>query len=364
MTGARELVVNSAEELLGIVEMGNAMRRTGATAMNEHSSRSHVILTLQVNIRCSSNNNPSLKSLRSSKLCLVDLAGSERAGKTGNTGAQFKESTLINTGLLALGNVIRALSDRGRSRRGNSCGTAYVPYRDAKITRLLRDSLGGNAHTVMVACVSPSHHFVSETLSVLQFASRARRIRNCPGPAPALPDVKSDPNPWQPAQARLGELEYEVQTLRELLKEKEKCVEEMEREKTAAGDGLKQPSQIRGSKLDGRQNQDAAVQYLFLAKEAASLLTNISDASQSVLFKQRLQKWQERLAAVCQSHQTDTVDRSEGPGDQTDHVTSLKLRDELQKYQVRRKRNSFSYIQCLVVQSESVRILLIVHSVK
>uniref|UniRef100_A0A3Q2Q353 Kinesin motor domain-containing protein n=1 Tax=Fundulus heteroclitus TaxID=8078 RepID=A0A3Q2Q353_FUNHE len=158
-------------ELLGAVEMGNALRHTGATGMNEHSSRSHVILTLQISVR-------SLKSARSSKLCLVDLAGSERAGKTGNAGAQLKESALINTGLLALGNVIRALSDRG----------AHVPYRDAKITRLLRDSLGGNAHTVMVACVSPSHHFVAETLNVLQFASKARHVRNCPGPAPLLRD--------------------------------------------------------------------------------------------------------------------------------------------------------------------------------
>uniref|UniRef100_A0A3B5L872 Kinesin family member 27 n=1 Tax=Xiphophorus couchianus TaxID=32473 RepID=A0A3B5L872_9TELE len=163
------MVVTSAEELLGAVEMGNALRHTGATGMNEHSSRSNVILTLQVHIRSYSNKNPSLKTVRSSKLCLVDLAGSERASKTGNTGAQFKESALINTGLLALGNVIRALSDRGRSRRGNGCSSPHVPYRDAKITRLLRDSLGGNAHTVMVACVSPSHHFIAETLNVLQF---------------------------------------------------------------------------------------------------------------------------------------------------------------------------------------------------
>uniref|UniRef100_A0A087YLQ9 Kinesin family member 27 n=1 Tax=Poecilia formosa TaxID=48698 RepID=A0A087YLQ9_POEFO len=335
--GAREMVVTSAEELLGAVEMGNALRHTGATGMNEHSSRSHVILTLQVRIRSHSNNNPPLKTVRSSKLCLVDLAGSERASKTGNTGAQFKESALINTGLLALGNVIRALSDRGRSRRGNGCSSPHVPYRDAKITRLLRDSLGGNAHTVMVACVSPSHHFIAETLNVLQFASRARHIRNCPGRALSLTDVKSDPKTCQPAETRLEELVYEVQTLRELLKEKEKDMKEMEREKTRGGggdgDGFKQPSQITASTLDKRPNQDTAAQYLFLAKEAASLLADMSKAFPSVLFRQRLQEWQERLAAVSQSHHTGSTDCSEGAGDHQLHVTNLNLREELRKCQ-------------------------------
>ncbi|XP_014851449.1 PREDICTED: kinesin-like protein KIF27 isoform X1 [Poecilia mexicana] len=335
--GAREMVVTSAEELLGAVEMGNALRHTGATGMNEHSSRSHVILTLQVRIRSHSNNNPPLKTVRSSKLCLVDLAGSERASKTGNTGAQFKESALINTGLLALGNVIRALSDRGRSRRGNGCSSPHVPYRDAKITRLLRDSLGGNAHTVMVACVSPSHHFIAETLNVLQFASKARHICNCPGRALSLTDVKSDPKTCQPAETRLEELVYEVQTLRELLKEKEKDMKEMEREKTRGGggdgDGFKQPSQITASTLDKRPNQDTAAQYLFLAKEAASLLADMSKAFPSVLFRQRLQEWQERLAGVSQSHHTGSTDCSEGAGDHQLHVTNLNLREELRKCQ-------------------------------
>uniref|UniRef100_A0A4W6BQA1 Kinesin motor domain-containing protein n=1 Tax=Lates calcarifer TaxID=8187 RepID=A0A4W6BQA1_LATCA len=146
---------------------GNALRHTGTTGMNEHSSRSHTILTLQL-IQCCHNNKSSLKSIRSSKLCLVDLAGSERAGKTGNTGTRLKESVYINTGLLALGNVIRALSDPARNRRGNNCNSAHIPYRDAKITRLLRDALGGTAHTLMVACVSPSHHSVAETLRLFR----------------------------------------------------------------------------------------------------------------------------------------------------------------------------------------------------
>jgi len=229
VVGVKEMVVTTAEELLSVLEMGNALRHTGATGMNEHSSRSHTILTIHVNICCHGDNNSSLKS---SKLCLVDLAGSERAGKTANPGTQLKESAYINTGLLALGNVIRALSEHGRNRRGNSSNSVHIPYRDAKITRLLRDSLGGTAHTLMVACVSPSHHFVAETLNVLQFASKARHIRNCPGAVSTQTEVKSCATTWHPSEARLEELEYEVQTLRELLKEKEKDVE-MERQKTA-----------------------------------------------------------------------------------------------------------------------------------
>ncbi|XP_008292797.1 kinesin-like protein KIF27 [Stegastes partitus] len=330
VVGAKEVVVTSAEELLSVVEMGNALRHTGTTGMNEHSSRSHAILTLQVILR-SHNHNSSFQSSRCSKLCLVDLAGSERAGKTGNTGTRLKESAHINTGLLALGNVIRALSDQSRNRRGNSCSSAHIPYRAAKITRLLRDSLGGTAHTLMVACVSPSHHFVTETLSVLQFASKARHIRNSPGVTSAQTEVKSCPTTWHPGEARLGELEYEVQTLRELLKEKEREIE-TEKEKTGGrgeGDSFKESSQIRVCEPDKKVNQEELSQYRLLAEEAAALLAEISGPSSSLSFKQRLQKWQERLAAVEHSHPTDDKDLSKRDGDQPDHGTILKLREEL-----------------------------------
>ncbi|XP_037633039.1 kinesin-like protein KIF27 [Sebastes umbrosus] len=325
--GAKEIVVTSAEELLGVLETGNALRHTGTTGMNEHSSRSHAILTLQLIQRChSSTNSSSLKFARSSKLCLVDLAGSERAGKTGNTGTRLKESAHINTDLLALGNVIRALSDPGRNRRGNSCNSAHIPYRDAKITRLLRDSLGGTAHTLMVACVSPSHHSVAETLSVLQFASKARHIRNRPGAVSAHTEVKSCPTTWDPGEARLGELEYEVQTLRELLKDKER---EMERERTGGGagevDSFRQPSQMRMSDPDKKVNQEEPSRYCLLAQEAAVLLADVPNFASSHSFRQRLQDWQERLTAVNHSNQVDDEK------DQPHHVTMLKLREELNK---------------------------------
>uniref|UniRef100_A0A8C5EBY2 Kinesin motor domain-containing protein n=1 Tax=Gouania willdenowi TaxID=441366 RepID=A0A8C5EBY2_GOUWI len=119
--------------------------------MNKESSRSHTILTLHIRSCCHNNAN---SSGFSSKLRLVDLAGSERVSLTGNNGTKLKESAHINKSLLALGNVMRALS----GRHGNKGSSAHVPYRNSKITHLLRDCLGGTAHTLMVACISPSHH--------------------------------------------------------------------------------------------------------------------------------------------------------------------------------------------------------------
>lgn len=129
----------------------------------------------------------------SAKFHLVDLAGSERAKKTGATGERFKEGVNINKGLLALGNVISALCEEGH--RG------HIPYRDSKLTRLLQDSLGGNSHTVMLACVSPADSNLEETLSTLRYADRARKIKN-------KPIVNRDPQ-----AAELAKLRHQVQQL-------------------------------------------------------------------------------------------------------------------------------------------------------
>ncbi|CAJ1068941.1 kinesin-like protein KIF27 [Xyrichtys novacula] len=322
VVGVKEIEIKSAEELLSFVEMGNAVRHTATTRMNEHSSRSHTILTLQLTQHCSN-----MKSVRYSKLCLVDLAGSERACKTDNSGLRLKESAYINTGLLALGNVIRALSDPGRNRHGGC--NAYIPYRDAKITRLLRDSLGGTAHTLMMACVSPSHDNVAETLSVLHFASKARHICNSPRATSTYTEVKSFPATWDPGEARLNELENEVQALRELLKEKER---EMETKKTngrdVEGDGSSQSSYVRISDPDKEINQVELSQYRLLAQEAAALLADISGNNSSSFFSQRVQEWQDRLTAVNKSHQAIGEEWSERDDGRSEHD---KLGEELSK---------------------------------
>ncbi|XP_074527463.1 kinesin-like protein KIF27 isoform X2 [Halichoeres trimaculatus] len=316
LTGATVQSVASAQQLLEIMDKGNSMCHTATTGMNEHSSRSHTILTLQITQTCP-DNAPGLFS----KLNLVDLAGLERANKTQNTGTLLKESVFINTGLLALGKVMRALTGPKQNR-------PFVPYRDAKLTRLLRDSLGGTAHTLMVACVSPSSHSVPETVGVLKFASKARRIRNRPGVTQT--DVKSFPAALNPVEARLGELEYEVKTLRELLKEKElEIAEERTNRRSGERNSFTPSSQGRLSDLNKKNNQEESTQYCLLALDAAALLAEICGPTPSHPFRQRVQEWQDRLAAVSHSHQDDDKECSERGDGQSNLVDILKLREEL-----------------------------------
>ena len=140
--------------------------------------------------------------MTSAKFHFVDLAGSERAHRTGNIGERFKESVHINSGLLALGNVISALSDSKRK-------SGHVPYRASKITRLLKDSLGGNSRTLMITCVSPSGDSFEETLNSLKYAKRARDIRN-------RPIVNKDV-----IEVEMQRMESEILQLREQLKTRE-----------------------------------------------------------------------------------------------------------------------------------------------
>ena len=161
------------------LETGSHKRATAATAMNHTSSRSHAIFTLfidgvrsEISSTEGCSDSSALATGISVKFHLVDLAGSERAKKTQATGNRFKEGTAINMGLLSLGNVISAL--------GEDTGSKHIPYRDSKLTRLLQDSLGGNSHTLMIACVSPADYNIEETLSTLRYADRARKIKNKP----------------------------------------------------------------------------------------------------------------------------------------------------------------------------------------
>ncbi|XP_066995336.2 chromosome-associated kinesin KIF4A [Anabrus simplex] len=165
--GLTEVPVSSRNETLTCLAKGSSVRATGATAMNVHSSRSHAIFTITISQEYKD------KSKKvSSKFHLVDLAGSERSKKTKTTGTAFKEGVNINKGLLALGNVISALGEEGHS--------GYITYRNSKLTRLLQDSLGGNAITLMIACVSPADYNFDETLCTLRYADRALHIKNKP----------------------------------------------------------------------------------------------------------------------------------------------------------------------------------------
>uniref|UniRef100_A0A671UGM4 Kinesin family member 21A n=1 Tax=Sparus aurata TaxID=8175 RepID=A0A671UGM4_SPAAU len=181
--GVTTRTVSSETEMIQCLKLGALSRTTASTQMNVQSSRSHAIFTIhlcQVRV-CQetetdnrvSNGNSEMDEYETltAKFHFVDLAGSERLKRTGATGDRAKEGISINCGLLALGNVISALGDRGKR-------ASHVPYRDSKLTRLLQDSLGGNSQTVMIACISPSDRDFMETLNTLKYANRARNIKN------------------------------------------------------------------------------------------------------------------------------------------------------------------------------------------
>ncbi|DBA99762.1 hypothetical protein WJX82_005490 [Trebouxia sp. C0006] len=172
LEGVREVEVKTETDIAQLLEAGNGHRAVAAHNLNDASSRSHAIFTLTLEQRRKPTAPPDSKAPKflKSKLHLVDLAGSERADDTGATGKQLAEGININKGLLALGNVISALTDRK--------GRRHIPYRDSKLTRILQDSLGGNSETLMVACVSPAQYNQEQTLSTLRYASRARSIQN------------------------------------------------------------------------------------------------------------------------------------------------------------------------------------------
>ncbi|XP_016353378.1 kinesin-like protein KIF3C [Sinocyclocheilus anshuiensis] len=184
-------VTKNVKEIEHVMNVGNQTRSVGFTNMNEHSSRSHAIFIITV--ECSQLGPDGQNHILVGKLNLVDLAGSERQTKTGVQGERLKEATKINLSLSALGNVISALVD-GRS--------SHVPYRDSKLTRLLQDSLGGNAKTIMMATLGPASYNYEETLTTLRYANRAKNIKN-------KPRVNEDPK-----DALLREFQEEIARLK------------------------------------------------------------------------------------------------------------------------------------------------------
>uniref|UniRef100_A0A7N1A5D7 Kinesin-like protein n=1 Tax=Kalanchoe fedtschenkoi TaxID=63787 RepID=A0A7N1A5D7_KALFE len=176
VSGLREEIVSSGEQVLQLIESGEVNRHFGETNMNVRSSRSHTIFRMVIESKGKYDNHRdeyfSGDAVRVSVLNLVDLAGSERIAKTGAAGVRLKEGKHINKSLMVLGNVINKLSD-GVKQRG------HIPYRDSKLTRILQPALGGNAKTSIICTIAPEEVHVEETKGTLQFASRAKRITNC-----------------------------------------------------------------------------------------------------------------------------------------------------------------------------------------
>ncbi|KAG5361401.1 Kinesin-like protein KIF1B [Yarrowia sp. C11] len=167
--GLSDFPVESYQDVKKYLELGNANRVTAATKMNDASSRSHAVFTLEVKQVLFDQEHDTTEE-KTSRIRLVDLAGSERATSTGNTGQMLREGGQINKSLTTLGRVISILAE---SSSRNS--TAVTPFRDSTLTWLLKENLGGNSKTIMVACISPTDY--SETLSTLRYADQAKKIK-------------------------------------------------------------------------------------------------------------------------------------------------------------------------------------------
>ncbi|KAL0103560.1 hypothetical protein PUN28_017670 [Cardiocondyla obscurior] len=163
VAGLEPISIQNAEELLSLLAEGNKNRTQHPTDANKESSRSHAVFQVYIKII-----NKLDSQVQRVKLSMIDLAGSERASATGCKGVRFKEGANINKSLLALGNCINNLAD----------GIKYIPYRDSKLTRLLKDSLGGNCYTVMIANIAPSSLTYEDTYNTLRYANRAKKIKS------------------------------------------------------------------------------------------------------------------------------------------------------------------------------------------
>ena len=280
--GAVERVVERPEQILDLVKFGEKNRHYGATHMNERSSRSHVILRLVIRrgfvsggggggkvvtqsaaLAAAANSveantitaqgnlwhtNPKIPQ-RVSSLNFVDLAGSEKAKKTGATGAQLRESNAINKSLLTLGSVINRLSDGSPGQ--------HVPYRDSKLTHLLSASLGGNASTAMLACISPTDYNREETQSTLRYASRAKKIVNV-----------AEMNEVDNLESFMDSYWNEVDALRRQVVEAKDFSAEKLTEATKAQDEYER--KLRQEKLDRAEEVAALEQKLKLSEDMHS----------------------------------------------------------------------------------------------
>ncbi|KMZ64308.1 Kinesin-related protein-like [Zostera marina] len=192
LRGLEEEFVKSASEIYKILDKGSAKRRTAETLLNKQSSRSHSIFSITIHIKeCTPEGEEMIKC---GKLNLVDLAGSENISRSGARDGRAREAGEINKSLLTLGRVINALVEH----------SGHVPYRDSKLTRLLRDSLGGKTKTCIIATVSPSIHCLEETLSTLDYAHRAKNIKN-----------KPEVNQKMMKSAMMKDLYYEIERLKQ-----------------------------------------------------------------------------------------------------------------------------------------------------
>ena len=241
-----EWAVRGPSDIYTLLERGATCREVSNTFMNDVSSRSHAVFMITVEQLISDKSGKQITKI--GKLNLVDLAGSERTRITGTTGKQLQESIKINKSLSALGNVINALTDTKERR--------HIPYRDSKLTRLLEDSLGGNCKTTMIATISPAHCSFNESLSTLNFARRAKNIKNRP-----VINEDIDHN------GLIHQYENELKKIRKELEEKNKIIELNE-------EILKIKNKEEKEKIDAIKAYEQTSRQLLIEREEKQKLEN------------------------------------------------------------------------------------------
>lgn len=323
-------VCKSIKEIEHVMTVGNQNRSVGATNMNLHSSRSHAIFIVTVE---HSDLGPDGKHhIRVGKLNLVDLAGSERQAKTGTSGDRQKEAIKINLSLSALGNVISALVD-GKS--------SHVPYRDSKLTRLLQDSLGGNAKTIMVANIGPASYNYEETLTTLRYANRAKNIRN-------RPRVNEDPK-----DALLREFQQEISRLKAQLaardtKKKKKRPSSKEAGADELADGEDRASSPSSLQLTLDEQRVAIMNdHSLIAEERERLLAEVQRRQEQLV---REQEAADRLSLKVRAMESKLLS---GGKNIVDHTNEQQRALEQRRHEIaEQKRREREMQQQLEMQEE------------
>ncbi|KAF9771341.1 hypothetical protein IL306_011023 [Fusarium sp. DS 682] len=278
LTGLRQVEINSVDDLMNALNFGSSIRQTDATAINAKSSRSHAVFSLNLvqrknkssvqgaekrfSVPLEAMTGQDITVTTDSKLHFVDLAGSERLKNTGAQGDRAKEGISINAGLAALGKVISQLSSRNPG--------SHVSYRDSRLTRLLQDSLGGNAITYMIACVTPAEFHLSETLNTVQYAQRARAIQS----KPRIQQIEEGDK-----QAVIDRLKAEVAFLREQIRSAEHGGNSPRRN----AQGITDRSDRQNERETELQNQllDTQESYTALSQRHARLIAELARAREN-----------------------------------------------------------------------------------
>ncbi|KAI1006407.1 hypothetical protein K3495_g1817 [Podosphaera aphanis] len=339
LTGLHQLEVNSVEDMMAALNFGSAIRQTDSTAINAKSSRSHAVFSLNLVQKsdCSSSPikekrfsvpleamaGPGSMTTLDSKFHFVDLAGSERLKNTGAQGERAREGISINAGLASLGKVISQLSSRHPG--------SHVSYRDSKLTRFLQDSLGGNAITYMIACITPAEFHLSETLNTVQYAQRARAIQS-------KPSIQHHVSDDTDKQELIDRLKSEVAFLRDKIRSTERGGDRRNNVVNAE----------RSERLNDRevnlQNQllDTQENYTALSQRHAKLISEMAKARDSEISEIKT------VEDTLGNNATERLKRSNSFAEAVEHVV-LEYEKTIQSLE-----QSLSVTRCSLSNTETI----------